>query len=111
MLPRLSLSNFKEINIISIKANVQYNDLIGTSTADISDYAYNSLEPLARSLEVDLDRYHIAGIKFYSGYAHSFSAKLLLNDTGNPVQPYIVSLDLELNREAFSIGLKDSRSY
>jgi len=48
-----------------MKATTQYDDMLGTAAADISDFANNNLEQVAVNLGVDTSRFKIVGISLY----------------------------------------------
>lgn len=52
-----------------MKAEVQYNDLVGTAAADISDYYRNSLQVYLKATfpEYDDERYRCDGCYIYTG--------------------------------------------
>lgn len=53
-----------------MKAKVQYNDIVGTAAADISDYYLNSLTEYLKSnfKNFDSGRYTCVGCEFYASY-------------------------------------------
>ena len=55
---------------LNMKAYVQYNDFLGTAAADISDYT--TLEKYLNGINVDTNRYHPIGAKFYTSYGDYF---------------------------------------
>jgi len=61
-----------------MKASVQYNDFIGTSSADINDHT--NLNKFLASRGVDTDRYDAIGASFYAGYSDFFSASIICID-------------------------------
>lgn len=52
---------------MEIKASVQYNDFVGTSAADISDYV--NLDQYLTSKGVDTTKYQPIGVEFFSSYS------------------------------------------
>ncbi|OJV32035.1 MAG: hypothetical protein BGO29_00945 [Bacteroidales bacterium 36-12] len=78
-----------------MKADVQYNDFVGTSAADISDFSH--LNDFLSARGVDTSRYDSIGARFYAGYSHSFSASIICVDkeTSTPNNPYIVTIRFE----------------
>ena len=61
-----------------MKASVQYNDFIGTSAADISDYT--NLNKFLASRGVDTARYEAIGASFYARYSDFFTASIICID-------------------------------
>lgn len=57
-----------------MKADVQYNDFIGTSAADINDF--QNLYQFLESKGIDTKRYKPIGVNFYTGDTEDF---VLLN--------------------------------
>lgn len=78
-----------------MEASVQYNDFLGTSAADISDFA--SLDDYLNSKGVDTNRYNAQGAKFYAGYSDSFSVAIICedNERSTEANKYIVSISFE----------------
>ncbi len=60
-----------------MKADVQYNDFVGTSAADISDNT--NLKTFLKDRGVDTDRYEAIGSKFFSHY-NDFNASIICID-------------------------------
>ena len=64
---------------LNMKAYVQYNDFLGTAAADISDYT--TLEKYLNGINVDTNRYHPIGAKFYTSYGDDFcNVEILCQD-------------------------------
>lgn len=86
-----------------MKADVQYNDFIGTSAADISDHT--DLNKFLAAKGVDTVRYDSIGASFYAGYSDYFSASIICIDkqksTGE--KPYLVAISFEdeLDKDEF----------
>lgn len=78
-----------------MKADVQYNDFIGTSAADISDNT--NLNKFLASRGVNTDRYDSVGASFYAGYSDFFSASIICIDKQKSTdeKPYLVSVSFE----------------
>jgi len=45
-----------------MEASTNYNDLTGSAAVDISDFANNDLETLARNFNIDVDRFKPIGL-------------------------------------------------
>ena len=86
-----------------MKADVQYNDFIGTSAADISDHT--DLNKYLESRGVDTNRYNSIGARFYSSYDFSFSASIICIDKQKSTteKQHIVSISFEkdIDRDEF----------
>jgi hypothetical protein len=80
-----------------MKAQVQYDDFVGTAAADISDYS--DLQKLLVSRKVDVTRYEAVGASFYSGYNHNFIASIICLDRLNSTvdQPHLVDISFEVD--------------
>lgn len=66
-----------------MKADVQYNDFVGTAAADISDHV--SLNDFLETRGVDIERYIAIGAEFYSGEGGFFSASIICKDNQTEV--------------------------
>ena len=80
-----------------MKATTKYNDLIGTSAADISDNI--SFKDFLASRNVDTDRFEAIGAKFFSGYNNYFSVYIICIDKAKSTEKnkHIVELTFEEN--------------
>ena len=78
-----------------MKADVNYNDFIGTSAADISDHT--DLNKFLHSRGVDTDRYDSIGASFYARLSDFFSASIICVDKHltTDEKPYLVSISFE----------------
>lgn len=78
-----------------MKADVQYNDYIGTAAADISDHT--DLKAFLQSRKVDTKRFDPIGASFYHGYNDFFSMSIICTDRdkSTTVNPYIVKIHFE----------------
>lgn len=64
-----------------MKADVQYNDYIGTAAADMSDFDCNSILSYLKQKDINDDRYEFLGISFYaSGDAGGASFDFICRD-------------------------------
>lgn len=63
-------------------AKVQYNDLVGTAAADISDYYMNSLNEFLskRFANFDQERYVCEGCEFFTSYGQYPSVRFICRD-------------------------------
>lgn len=78
-----------------MKANVQYNDYVGSSAADISDN--KTLNMFLESRGVCTDRYDAIGTKFYTCYNDFFYATIICKykKLSTKHKKYIVSINFE----------------
>ena len=61
-----------------LEASVQYNDLKGTSAADLSDYS--DLNDFARNYGINADKYIICGVALYSTCDQNGSVSIICKD-------------------------------
>jgi len=66
---------------IKMKATVQYNDYVGSTAADISDFT--TLEKYLEEIDVDIKRYHPIGVKFFTSYGDGCNVSILCEDMVN----------------------------
>lgn len=64
-----------------MKATVQYNDYVGSTAADISDFT--TLEKYLEEIDVDIKRYHPIGVKFFTSYGDGCNVSILCEDMVN----------------------------
>lgn len=77
-----------------MKASVQYNDLVGTAAADITDFIDgNSLEEIAKCVELDMDRFKLVGLSIY-GTEPSVSLICVDKEQSQGGKEYIVDMSL-----------------
>ena len=91
-----------------MKAEVQYNDFIGTAAADISDHTH--LENFISSRGIDTERYQAIGASFYAGYSDYFSVSILCIDKDNSTElkKHIVKIGFEkdISKDEFFVLFK-----
>lgn len=91
-----------------MKAEVQYNDFIGTAAADISDHTH--LENFISSRGIDTERYQAIGASFYAGYSDYFSVSILCIDKDNSAElkKHIVKIGFEkdISKDDFFVLFK-----
>jgi len=76
-----------------MKASVQYNDLIGTAAADITDGAHtHSLEDLGNLVGIDQERYTVVGISIYGVERPYISFICVDKQLSTPEKEYIVKI-------------------
>ena len=78
-----------------MKADVQYNDFLGTSAADSNDF--EKLNDFIKSRGVDINRFNAIGASFYSGYNEYFHASIICIDKEKSVdgKDYITKISFE----------------
>ena len=95
-----------------MKANAQYDDLIGTVAADISDHlggpGFNNMKALAKYFKLNEDRFEIKGISFYGTDKRYVSLICIDKERSTDNKNFIVkiSVPIEDEREIFSILFK-----
>jgi uncharacterized protein YjbK len=86
-----------------MKADVTYNDFIGTVAADISDHT--DLNEFLKTRGVDTHRYEAIGASFYAGYEDFFTGSIICLDKEQSTadKPYTVemSFENEITQEQF----------
>jgi len=77
------------------KAQVQFNDFVGSAAADISDHS--DLKKFLVLRKVDVERYEPVGASFYSGYNHNCNASIICLDRirSSEGRPYLVDISFE----------------
>jgi hypothetical protein len=78
-----------------MKADTQYNDFVGTAAANISDY--KNLKEFLHSKNIDTERFHPIGARFYHGYSNFFSGTFICTDKQKSTEDkkHIVDLQFE----------------
>ncbi len=78
-----------------MKANVQYNDFIGTAAADKSDHL--NLHEFLSSRGLDIDRYETIGLSFFSAYTDFFTVSIICIDKekSSSIKSHIVKIVFE----------------
>lgn len=93
-----------------MKASVQYNDIIGTVTADVSDWYSSSLQAfLEKTYEAfDGNRHSCRGCTTYMGSADNGYISFIWLDKESPVCEISISVIMEsiVCSSPFSDGLK-----
>jgi hypothetical protein len=81
--------------LFKMKANVQYNDFLGTAAADISDHT--DLEKFLKRRGVDTKRYEAIGAGFYHGYNNFFDGQIICVDNAKSTdeKKHLVSISFE----------------
>lgn len=64
---------------MKIKASVQYDDFVGTSAADSSDFM--RLEEFLKSKGLNTEKFMPIGVDFYSGYSEHLNVRFICEDT------------------------------
>lgn len=95
-----------------MKASTQYDDLIGTVSADISDHlggpGYDKVKAIAKYFNLDEERFEIKGISFYGTEKRYVSLVCIDKERSDSNTDFIVKLSvpIEDDREIFSILFK-----
>ncbi len=86
-----------------MKADVQYNDFIGTAAADISDFLGSKhgdyLSSIGKYYKIDEERFNVIGVELYG--TDSFNISLLCVDKVKSTEEkeHIVSISIEIEDE------------
>jgi hypothetical protein len=80
-----------------MKASVQYNDIVGTAAADVSDFFNNNLQSYLKSMfkDFDGDRYRCDGCRLY------------MSDHGNHAYVKFVCYDTVENKYVYLVPVKN----
>ncbi len=86
-----------------MKADVQYNDFIGTTAADISDglgtkYG-DSLSSFGKFFKINEDRFKVVGISVYGTEEFYISLICVDKQRSNEEKEHIVSMSIEIENE------------
>ncbi len=95
-----------------MKADVQYNDFIGTAAADISDYLGSNfgdrLKSFGKFFKIDEERFTVIGISIFGTERFFISLLCVDKDRTTSQKEHIVSIhiDVEDEREILDILFK-----
>lgn len=80
-----------------MKADVVYNDMIGTVAADIADISTfnNDLDELADFFKIDKKRFKLVGISIFGTKSHSISFLCVDKNKSTTEKEHIVSMMLD----------------
>ena|SRR5690554_397395 len=86
-----------------MKANVQYNDFIGTAAADISDnlgskYG-NHLDSFGKYFNLDGERFKVIGISIFGTDSFQISLMCIDKQRSTKYEEYIVKMSMPLENE------------
>ncbi|AZI68669.1 hypothetical protein [Cloacibacterium normanense] len=83
-----------------MKADVQYNDFVGTAAADISDFLGtkygNSLESFGKYFKLDLNRFEVIGLSIYGTENHYISLLCIDKKKTTDEKEHITSLSVDI---------------
>ena len=84
-----------------MKADVQYNDFVGTAAADVADFLGakfgDELESFAKYFKIDESRFTVIGVSIY-GTNHFFISLLCVDKhKSNEDKEYIVSMSVNID--------------
>lgn len=86
-----------------MKANVTYNDLLGTSAADTSDglakFHGEGLEGIASYFNLDKSRFKIIGISIYGTTSFSISLICIDKKMSKDNKNYVVSMSIDTGKD------------
>ncbi|MES2063558.1 MAG: hypothetical protein V4456_16645 [Bacteroidota bacterium] len=84
-----------------MKADVQYNDFIGTAAADISDSLGSKngdyLESFGKYFKIDENKFEVVGISIYGTDEFYISLICIDKQKSTPDKEHIVSMSIEIN--------------
>lgn len=86
-----------------MKADVQYNDFIGSAAADISDYLGSNfgdeLDSFSKYFKIDKDRFKIIGISIYGTDSFLISMLCVDNKMSTAEKEHIVKMTIDIKDE------------
>ncbi len=86
-----------------MKADVQYNDFVGTSAADISDFLGskygNNLESFGQYFKIDQNRFKVIGISIYGTENHYISLLCVDNVKSTIEKEHITSISINIEED------------
>jgi ADP-ribosylglycohydrolase len=84
-----------------MKADVPYNDLIGTVAADISDLAthHNELEEIAKNYKIDTSLFEPVALSLYGPGDFQLTFLCKNKAKSNETEPYLVKIDILMKKE------------
>jgi len=84
-----------------MKANVQYNDFIGTAAADIADFLGSKhgddLESFGKYFKIDEARFKVVGISIYGTDEFYISLVCIDKQKSTSVKEHIVSMSIDID--------------
>lgn len=92
-----------------MKANVQYNDFVGTVAADISDhlskYAGDTLKSIGRYFKLDEKRFDIIGFSIYGTDSFSISLICVDKNKSKEGENHIVSMMYDIGDDKENLDM------
>jgi hypothetical protein len=86
-----------------MKADVQYNDFIGTAAADISDFLGlkygNDLESFGKYFKIDQTRFKVIGVSIYGTDSFYISFLCVDKQKSTDEKEHIVSMSIDIENE------------
>lgn len=84
-----------------MKANVQYNDFVGSAAADISDHLGSQfgddLKGFGKYFDIDEKRYEVIGISIYGTDNFFISLLCIDRDKSNDKKEHVVKISMEVD--------------
>jgi hypothetical protein len=86
-----------------MKADVQYNDFVGTAAADISDFLGSkygdSLDSFRKYFKIDETRFKVVGISIYGTDSFYISFLCVDKQRSTEEKEHLVSMSIDINNE------------
>jgi len=86
-----------------VKADVQYNDFVGTAAADISDFPGSkygdNLESFGKYFKLDANRFHVIGISIFGTDDHYISLLCVDKKRSTINKEHIVSMSIDITED------------
>ncbi|MBK8444902.1 MAG: hypothetical protein IPL35_16500 [Sphingobacteriales bacterium] len=83
-----------------MKADVSYNDFVGTAAADISDFLGSkygdNLESFGKYFKLDLNRFKVIGLSIYGTENHYISLLCVDNKKSTDEKEHITSISIDI---------------
>ena len=91
-----------------MKADVQYNDFIGTAAADISDFLGSkygdNLESFGKYFKLDLKRFKVIGLSIYGTENHYISLLCVDSKKSTDEKEHITSISIDIKDDKDFLG-------
>lgn len=92
-----------------MKADVSYNDFVGTVAADISDvvseYAGDTLKSIGKHFKLDEDRFELIGLSLYGLNVFNISLICIDHRKSTEEKKKIVSMNYDINENKESLDI------
>jgi hypothetical protein len=91
-----------------MKADVQYNDFIGTAAADISDFLGSkygdNLESFGKYFKLDLNRFKVVGLSIYGTENHYISLLCVDSEKSTNEKEHLIKMSIDITDDKDFLG-------